>query len=180
MDCLSGLYIQRRGSLQAEGEERDPRGEHTADTDGRARGRWGRRVLMQLLAKEPQGSTITTRMSKRQESKGRHQSLRGSMAWLTSWFRSTLWNCERIHFCCFKNQFVILTYGSPRKFMNLITQNSRLAHYCPVQYWLHLHFPFPGKSNAEMSHVRQTKDNVRFSSQSRGRKRERERGRGRL
>ena len=134
-------------------------------------------ALMQLLAKEPQGSTITTRMSKRQESKGRHQSLRGSMAWLTSWFRSTLWNCERIHFCCFKNQFVILTYGSPRKFMNLITQNSRLAHYCPVQYWLHLHFPFPGKSNAEMSHVRQTKDNVRFSSQSRGRKRERERER---
>lgn len=91
-------------------------------------------------------------------------------------FRSTLWNCERIHFCCFKNQFVILSYGSPRKFIDLITQNSRLAHYCPVPSWLHLHFSFPGKSNAEMSHVNQTKDNVRFSSQSR----ERERERGRL
>ena len=71
---------------------------------------------------------------------------------------------------------MILSYGSPRKFIDLITRNSRLAHYCPVQSWLHLHFSFPGKSNAEMSHVNQTKDNVRFSSQSR----ERERERGRL
>lgn len=61
-------------------------------------------------------------------------------------FRSILWNFERKHFCFLNNQFVILSYGSPRKFIHLITQNSRLAHYCPVQYWLHLHFLFQGRA----------------------------------
>ena len=41
-------------------------------------------ALMQLQAEEPQGLTITTRIRKRQESKGFYQTLRGSMAWLTS------------------------------------------------------------------------------------------------